>query len=433
MKKWFRSRTIRVPLIYGLFSILWIFTTDKINLAISTDLAGATTIAILKGTLFVVISTLLIYFLLRYDERKQASLNSELKTMQASFNSLFARNPLPIWMNDPDSGDFLVANQAACELYECSQEEFLRMKLADVCDAAEFDRLKGEIQNEDFFMKRSGPWQQVTCKGMKVFVDFFPTQIRYAGRNVTMMTVFDLSRQLEAEAELKSTATQRDDYEAFSYSVSHDLRAPLRAIKGYGQILLQEKASHLDREGKDFLEGMVQASQEMNQMIDNLLMLTRLKHSSLELGFVDLAALADGIMQQLAVQDGDRKVEFKVTGKAVVKADASLMKSLLANLIENAWKYTSGRNPAQIEFGSRVDAEKGRVFFIKDNGIGFDAGEVAEVFKPFHRTHAAGDYPGMGIGLSIAARIVERHNGQIWAEGERDKGATFYFTLGMEE
>ena len=108
------------------------------------------------------------------------------------------------------------------------------------------------------------------------------------------------------------------------------------------------------------------------------------------------------------------------------------MKNLLENLIENAWKYTADRDPARIEFGSQVDPKLGRVYFVKDNGIGFDPDEAANLFKPFYRTHASGEYSGMGIGLSVAARIIERHNGRIWAEGECEKGATIYFTLGME-
>jgi signal transduction histidine kinase len=432
MGKWLRSRTNYVPLIYFVFSLAWVFTTDKINLAISNNLAAATTIAMIKGSLFVVISTLLIYLLLRFDERRNATLDSELKTMQSSFNSLFSQNPLPIWMYDSEDGCFLAANTAACDLYRCNLQQFLMMKLADVCAPEEYERLATEMKGESFFMHRSGPWQQVTCEKGRVIVDFFPTQVQFSGRSVIMMTLFDLRQQLQTEAELKLTASERDDYEAFSYSVSHDLRAPLRAIKGFGELIRQDYSARMEKQQKDYFEKMVQASQEMNQMIDNLLMLTRLKRSNLDVGTVDLSRLAAEVIQQLATQEPQRKVAFKAVRAAIVKADNSLMKNLLANLLENAWKYTESCDPAQIEFGSKVDNENGRVYFVKDNGVGFDPQEAADLFKPFHRTHTAGEYPGMGIGLSIAARIVERHNGRIWAEGEKGGGATFYFTLEME-
>jgi signal transduction histidine kinase len=430
MKKTPLSRTIRVPLIYCAFSILWIFATDKLNSLISSDIAKATTIAMIKGTAFVLVSTFLIYFLLRVDERQKTSLNSELKIVKESFDSLFARNPLPIWMYDPESKRFLAVNEAACSFYACAQEKFLKIKLANLCAADEYSRLISEMGTESFYKSLSGPWRQITCGGDPLDVELFPLQVQYAGRNVTMMMVFDLSRQLKVEAALKTTATQRDDYEAFSYSVSHDLRAPLRTINGYGKLLMSDFAPQVKGEMHSYLAAMIQASQEMNQMIDNLLMLSHLKRGSLNYGYIDLAELAKGIIKQVCQQEPDRVVEFKSGKAAMVTADAALMKNLLHNLIENAWKYTAERNPARIEFGSLVDPVKGRVYFVKDNGLGFSEHEAAELFKPFQRTPAVGDYPGMGIGLSIAARIVERHGGQIWAEGKRDKGATFYFTLG---
>lgn len=432
MKKWLSSREVRVPLIYCVFSLIWVFTTDRINLAISTDMVTATTIAMIKGTLFVVISTLLIFILLKVDEIRQASLDSELKKVQESFASLFSDNPLPIWMFDPATGKFLSANQAVCDLFDCPADHFMTITLNDLCDQDDCSRLLDALKSPDIFLHRSGPWKMLTRKGAPLTSDLFPMQIEYSGQRVVMMFIFDLSHQLEVEAALKTTTDERDDYEAFSYSVSHDLRAPLRAIKGYSKALMEDYASKLDEKGMIYLNGMNQAGGEMDQMIDNLLMLTRLKRSSLKMETVDLAVLAGEIMGQVASQDRERKYKFITPKTALVKADASLMRSLLVNLFENAWKYTADRDPARIEFGSRVDPQLGRVYFIKDNGIGFEPEEAASLFKPFYRTHVSGDFPGMGIGLSIAARIIERHNGRIWAEGERDKGAALCFTLGME-
>jgi PAS domain S-box-containing protein len=429
MKKLFRSRVTRVPIIYGIFSVLWIIITDQINFVISTDPTKSTMISMAKGILFVTVSSLLIYFLLRFDEKQEASLNTELKVMQDSFSSLFDRNPLPIWMHDPHSGHFLAANQAACRLYGYTLEEFRELKFADVCDPGEYKNLTEDQARGTFYLQRTGPWQQVLHSGQKVHVEFFPIQIQYAGSDVTMMTVFDLSQQREIEEELKSIVSERDDYEAFSYSVSHDLRAPLRAITGFGGVLLEDYAAKLDKDGQHFVQGMMQASQEMNRMIDNLLILARLKRGSLRRVPVDLAELSREIISELKTQEPQRKVDFTAPAKALVTADAGLMKPLLTNLLENAWKYTGECNPARIEFGFTDEKGKVRVFFIKDNGLGFSPEEAQELFKPFHRSHAVGEYPGMGIGLSIVARIVAWHNGRVWAEGGKAGGAAFYFTL----
>jgi len=360
-----------VPVIYGIFSVLWIIVTDQINFAVSTDPAKTTLISMAKGILFVIVSSLLLYFLLRYDEKQEASLNTELKIMQDSFSSLFDRNPLPIWMHDPRSGHFLTANQAACRLYGYSLDEFRELKYADICDPVEYKRMIEEQARGTFYLKRTGPWQQVLRGGHKVHVEFFPIQIQYSGRDVTMMTVFDLSQQREIEEELKSIVSERDDYEAFSYSVSHDLRAPLRAITGFGGVLLEDYASKLDKDGQRFVRSMVQASQEMNRMIDNLLILARLKRGSLSRVPVDLAELSREIISGFRSQEPQRKGEFTVPTKALVTADAGLMKPLLTNLLENAWKYTSECSPARIELGFTEEKGKTRVFFIKDNGLGF--------------------------------------------------------------
>ena len=430
MKKWLRTRSNRVSIIYGIFSVLWIVITDQVNFVISTDPTKATMVSMAKGILFVTISSLLIYFLLRFDEKHEASLNTELKIMQDGFSSLFDHNPLPVWMYDPKDGSFLMANKAACQLYGCTLAEFQALKLEDVFEPAEYKQLTHELGSGTFYMQRTGPWQQIPCKGEKVRVEFFPMQIQYAGREVVMVTVFDLSQQLEIEEELKTTLSERDDYEAFSYSVSHDLRAPLRAITGFGGVLLEEYAAKLDKDGQRFVHGMVQASQEMNRMIDNLLILARLKRGVLARGTVDLAVLANEVVAGLRNEYPERKVDFSSLKEAQIKADAGLMKPLLTNLLENAWKYTLECDPARIDFGFKDDSELGKVFFVKDNGLGFSTEEAKDLFKPFHRSYAVGEYPGMGIGLSIVARIVAWHGGKVWAEGSKGTGATFFFTLG---
>jgi PAS domain S-box-containing protein len=432
MKKLWRSRTVRIPLIYCIFSVIWIFSTDRLNYLITPNPEMATTVAMIKGTAFVLASTALIYLLLRFDDKQKTSLNTELKVVQDSFTYLFARNPLPMWMYDPENKHFLAVNEAACELYGYKADEFLSKRLEDISPAAEFTHLLAELRSGQPSLQRSGPWQQVKRDGATLYAYIFGVPIQYAGRSVILATVFDISQQREVEKALRTTETQRDDYEAFSYSIAHDLRTPLRAVRGYGEVLLSGHASHLNQEAQGYISAMVQAGEEMEQMIDNLLILTRLKRTSLNPSSVDLAQIANEVMAQFARLEPERKVEFTCIEHALVKADAALMKNLFNNLLENSWKFTSTREITQIEFGSLVDPKKGRVYFVRDNGLGFSSQEADLIFKPFHRLTGADNVSGTGIGLSIVARIVERHNGQVWAEGEPGKGATIYFTLGLE-
>jgi PAS domain S-box-containing protein len=430
MKKKTLPRTIRIPVIYGIFSVLWIVITDQLNSVISTSMASATLVAMIKGLAFVLASTLLIFFLLRADEKHEASLHTELKVVQESFTYLFSRNPLPMWIIDPEDGRFLTVNTAACDLYGYSAEEFQNVKFNTLCDQAECAKLLDELKSEKESLQRSGPWKQIKRDGSVLFTELMGFPLQFSGRKVIMAAVLDLSQQRLMEEELKTTASQRDDYESFSYSISHDLRTPLRTVNGYGQILLDDYGEKLDAKGKDYLRSMVQASLDMNQMVDNLLMLTRLKRSNLHMESVDLSKVAHEVMDQLLLIEPQRKVDFHCVEHAVIYGDPALMKNLLTNLLENAWKFTSRQESPLIEFGSQPDPNKGTVFFVRDNGVGFDMHQADGLFKPFKRLHETSDFPGTGIGLSIVARIIERHHGNIWAESAVNKGSTFFFTIG---
>jgi PAS domain S-box-containing protein len=432
MKNWFRSRTIRIPLIYAIFSVVWIIVTDQINYLVNTDTSRVTEIAIIKGTVFVLISSLIIYLLLRADEKHEASLQTELKVVQDSFSYLFSRNPLPMWMNDPEEGQFLAVNESACKLYGYQPTELVNKKLKDLCEPADYEKLLVDIRKEAATLQPSGPWRQFKTDGATIYVNFIAVPIQLSGRGVILVTAFDVSLQREMETALKTTEIQRDDYEAFSYSISHDLRAPLRLVNGYSQLLLMDYAPKLDAKGQEYIQAMVHAGDEMNQMIDNLLILTRLKRSSLKSELVDLAALTREIMDQISSQDPGRKIEFSAPEKVLVKTDPALMKNLLQNLLENAWKFTAERETARIEFGFHEDTKEGRVYFVKDNGLGFDMKEVFEIFKPFKKLNDPSEFSGSGVGLSIVSRIIERFNGRVWAESKPGKGAAFYFTLGQD-
>jgi light-regulated signal transduction histidine kinase (bacteriophytochrome) len=224
------------------------------------------------------------------------------------------------------------------------------------------------------------------------------------------------------------TAVNRE-LEAFSYSVSHDLRAPLRAMDGFSQVLLEDYAERLDDAGRDYLTRIRKASQRMSHLIDDLIQLSRVTRSELRREPVDLSALFREIAAELQEREPGRRVEVAVEEGLQIRGDARLLRVGLTNLAENAFKFTRNRPAPRVEFGSRDEAG-GRVYFVRDNGAGFDMAHAAKLFTPFQRLHSPAEFEGTGIGLATWQRIVHRHGGRVWAEGSPGAGATFLFTLG---
>jgi signal transduction histidine kinase len=223
------------------------------------------------------------------------------------------------------------------------------------------------------------------------------------------------------------TASNKE-LEAFSYSVSHDLRAPLRAIDGFSQALLEDYGDKLDETASAYLKRVRAGAQKMGSLIDDLLQLSRVTRLEMKYARIDLSTLAERIMQGLRADAPERDAEIHIAPDLSATGDAGLLQIMLQNLLGNAWKYTGKMDRALIEFGSLAkDGEQ--VYFIRDNGAGFDMRYVAKLFGAFQRLHTEDEFPGTGIGLATVQRIVNRHGGRIWAEGEVGKGSCFYFVL----
>lgn len=249
----------------------------------------------------------------------------------------------------------------------------------------------------------------------------------------------DVSRQKhEAEemralnSALQARTTQLEvanrELEAFSYSVSHDLRTPLRSIDGFSLALLEDNAGKLDPESQDHLRRVRAASQRMGQLIDDLLNLSRMTRVEMHRERVDLSKIAREVVEELRGTERPHEVEFVIADGLFAEADPCLVRVVLANLLGNAWKFTGERPHARIEFG--YSAEAGRAgYFVRDNGVGFDMKYAEKLFGAFQRLHSATEFPGTGIGLATVQRIVHRHGGRVWAEGYPQAGATFHFAL----
>jgi light-regulated signal transduction histidine kinase (bacteriophytochrome) len=233
-------------------------------------------------------------------------------------------------------------------------------------------------------------------------------------------------RVRERTAELEAA---NKELEAFSYSVSHDLRAPLRGIDGWSLALVEDYGGQLDARAQQYLERVRSETRRMGALIEDLLKLSRLTRSDMRRQAVDLSMIAEDIAARLIATNPARRIEFQIEPGMTVNGDAGLLEAALTNLLGNAVKFTGPRDVSRIHFGL-CEQNGVAAFFIRDNGVGFDMSYAGKLFGAFQRLHKASDFPGTGIGLATVQRIIHRHGGRVWADAGVDKGATFYFTIG---
>lgn len=244
-----------------------------------------------------------------------------------------------------------------------------------------------------------------------------------------------LNAELEARVEQRTAelVVANKNLETFAYSIAHDLRSPLQALSGYSEALLEDYGDRLDETGRRYAERIQANSERMATIIDDLLLLSRVSRAEMRLGPVDLSAEVAALADELQAREPDRRVRFVIDDGVWVEGDRTLIRTVLQNLVENAWKFTAKRDGATIEFATTVADDARVCCHVRDNGVGFDSAFKGKLFQPFQRLHAVTEFPGTGIGLAIVRRIIERHGGHAWAEGAVGRGATFYFTLNAKE
>jgi PAS domain S-box-containing protein len=382
-------------------------------------------------------------------ERLQAALRASQERLRAVFDYA------PIGISEVAlNGDLVRINRYLCQLIGYSAEEALSMR--------RFKELihRDDIQDDPAILQRLLSGEIDTYSGVRrfarkdggvIWAEVQRTLVRDPDGSPLMYvgTMRDITAQREAEAviraltaELEARVKQRTaelersnkNLQAFTYSVAHDLRTPLRGLSGFSEILLEEYGDVLGETGRDYAGRIKAASERMGAIIDDLLLLSQVSRADLNLVPVDLSAEVAAIAGGLRSRDPGRRVSFAIQDGVWVTADRILIRAVLENLVENAWKFTARRDHATIEFAATTTDDDAKVCcYVRDNGAGFDPAYVHKLFQPFQRLHTTGEFPGVGIGLASVQRIIERHGGRTWAQGAVDGGATFYFTLGAKD
>ncbi len=377
-----------------------------------------------------------------YTERQRAE--EALRESEERFSKAFRSNPAPMVISEIDTGRLIDVNEQWLKMLGYTREEMIGYTAKELgiwADLSIRDRMIVQLR-QDGFLKEI-PVRFVTKSGEIRDTLWSVEIITIRGQEVMLSLVYDYTERQRAEEEIRSlnadleqrvqqrTAelqTANQELEAFAYSVSHDLRAPLRAVDGFSRILLQDYAAELTSEVRRYLGMVHDNAQRMGLLIDDLLTFSRLGRQELRKQMVLPQELVGQVLQDLTAEQGERQIEVIVGNLPPCQADPSLLRQVYTNLLSNAFKFTQRRNEARVEVGYLQKGE-GKIYFVKDNGVGFDMRYADKLFGVFQRLHSVQEYEGTGVGLAIVQRIVHRHGGRVWVEAEPDRGATFYFSL----
>lgn len=368
-----------------------------------------------------------------------------LRVSEEKFRTLVQSQSDLICQNRPD-GTLIFANDAYCRFFGKRLDELVGYKFGNSIPEAQRERAIAHLAavtpdrpsatQEHEVIRADGETRQFEWTSSAVFDDAErPTMFFAIGHDITMRKraekeLYRLNVELEQRVKDRTAdlADANEELEAFAYSVTHDLRTPLRSLDGFSRILLQDHAGSLDDKARHYLDRISAASRNMGQLIDDILALSRSARGEFRRETLDLSEMAREITERLASTEPERPVTVDIAERLEAEGDRALVSTMLENLLDNAWKFTAKTDQAEIAFGADSRGDR-RVFFVRDNGVGFDMAYADKLFAPFQRLHGADEFEGNGVGLASVARVIRRHGGEAWAEGEVDKGATFYFSF----
>ncbi len=375
-------------------------------------------------------------------EKKKA--DAELQSSSNRFSAIFHKNPVSIILTSAKTKEILDVNDAWLALLGFERHEVIGKTPKELgvwddpskrCNLVREVRTHGTVSNYEIKARR---------KTGEIFdVALFAEIIDVNSEPCMLIMGLDISERKQAEAMIEQAQSLLEhkvnertaeleaayrEQEAFNYSVSHDLRGPLRALDGFSRILLEEHSAKLNAEGSDCLRRICSAAERMGLLVDDLLQLSRINRAELKVQPVNIGSLFRDSVKRLMDLDPKRSVLLEIEDDMVVHGDPVLLGAMADNFASNAWRYTCKKKVAKISFTSKLEAGR-RVYRVKDNGAGFDMAYSHKLFEPFQRLHSEAEFPGVGIGLATVHRIVKRHNGEVWAESTVEKGAAFYFTF----
>jgi hypothetical protein len=367
----------------------------------------------------------------------------DLRKSERHYRMLFEANPHPMWVYDVETLQFLAVNDAAVEHYGYTKEEFLHMTILRLRPVEDREMIRTVIGSLDSRKAHRGVYRHLKKDGREIYVEVVSDGIDFEGKAARLVLAHDISERRRAEEEIQRLNADLEErvrrrtaeleavnreLEAFSYSVSHDLRAPLRHINGFADLLKEESLSALNETARRYLEIIRDSVKQMGKLIDDLLVFSKMGRVDLRHEQISMAELVKEALGEVGRSEGNREIDWEIGSLPAVRGDRATLKQVWVNLLSNAVKYSRQRSVAKIQVGctnSGAEVE----FYVRDNGAGFDMKYADKLFGVFQRLHRQEEFEGTGVGLANVRRIVTRHGGRTWAEARLDEGASFYFTL----
>jgi len=403
------------------------------------DVPRVAELSVMIGAAVVVVLATVRQSVLLSERDRLLSAEQQMRNTELSYRTVVESASDGIFVADA-RGRYLDVNPRGLELLGYTRDEFLGLAITDIVAPEDRRRVEPELEklaersavrSEWLFVRKDGSTFLGEVSGCRL-----PDgRVQGIVRDVTERRALEeqVRQVLEERVRERTAELERAnvELEAFAYSASHDLRTPLRAIDAYAAMLSEDEGKNLGDSGRRSLERIRKSTGRMTELVDRMLELARVGRSELKAESLDLAAIAREVTEELRAAEPAHAVEFSCPPSLAARGDRALVRTLLFNVLQNAWKFTRGRPSPRVELGSELLASGELCFFVRDNGVGFDPELAEKIFRPFQRLHHDDEFAGSGIGAAIVARAVERHGGRVWAHGKPGEGATFRFTLGI--